>query len=305
MIFAGQAFAGTWHKDGSAWRYTDERGHGVNSGWVQDQGSWYYLKPDSTGSGAMQTGWVQDDDGDWYYLSPSSGALVTGWQPIDGLWYYLDPTDGGAMALNREVDGFYINAKGVWTNGDTGLSISVSKGSNNSSASSKDRSSTTTRTRHYRSDDEDYDDEDEDYDEDEDSSEIGEDSTREWDESYSDDGPGLELDEQKTTGPGAGMESNVGERWSYDSSQTATPGSYSSRGRDGSFYDDEEAGGSKEDFLYNQAQYYQNTSKDAGDYDGNYGSKYSYSTSTVVDDNGDTRTIIEKERNEDEDEDED
>ena len=65
LLFAGSAFAGQWHKDGNSWRYTDDSGRGVNSGWVQDKGNWYFLEPDSTGSGAMKTGWIKDGD-TWY-----------------------------------------------------------------------------------------------------------------------------------------------------------------------------------------------------------------------------------------------
>ena len=46
VLAASTAFAGEWHKDGKVWRYTDDSGRGVNSGWVQDNGSWYYLKCD-------------------------------------------------------------------------------------------------------------------------------------------------------------------------------------------------------------------------------------------------------------------
>ena len=43
----------------------------VETGWVLDNGNWYYLNED----GVMQTGWVQDGS-DWYYLG-EDGALQT------------------------------------------------------------------------------------------------------------------------------------------------------------------------------------------------------------------------------------
>nr|WP_270547664.1 hypothetical protein [Clostridium butyricum] len=48
----------------------------MKTGWVQ-AGSWYYLNA----SGAMQTGWV-NDNGTWYYCN-ASGAMQTGWL-LDG-----------------------------------------------------------------------------------------------------------------------------------------------------------------------------------------------------------------------------
>ena len=134
LLFAGSAFAGQWHKDGNVWRYTDDSGRGVNSGWIQDNGNWYFLEPDSTGSGAMKTGWVKDGD-TWYYLTPS-GEQATGWQSIGGAWYYFDPAEGGAMAFNRVIGGYYINASGVWAEGGKGVDISVGKASGSSSTSS-------------------------------------------------------------------------------------------------------------------------------------------------------------------------
>ena len=296
LLFAGSAFAGQWHKDGSAWRYTDDSGRGVNSGWIQDNGSWYFLEPDSTGSGAMKTGWIKDGD-TWYYLTPT-GEQATGWQAIGGAWYYFDPSEGGAMAFNRVIGGYYINASGVWAEGGKGVDISVGKTSDKNSASS----SGSRKTRIRRTSDDD--DEDEEYydDEDEDDGDDERDPDH-WGTAYSDDGPGFNMTDLATTGPNADITSTGQDRpgaaykTTESSSTLTTPGNNPYRGRDGSFYDDEEAGGSKEDYLDYSSRLYQSQEKNAGDYSGDYGARYDYETYTIRDNDGNTRTIINKERN--------
>ena len=272
LLFAGSAFAGQWHKDGSAWRYTDDSGRGVNSGWIQDGDTWYYLTP--------------------------SGEQATGWQAIGGAWYYFDPAEGGAMAFNRVIGGYYINASGVWAEGGKGVDISVGKTSERSSSSSS--GSRKTRIRRTSDDDDDeeyYDDEDEDDGDDERDPDH-------WGTAYSDDGPGFNMTDLTTTGPSADITSNGQDRpgaaykTTEESSSTfTTPGSNPYRGRDGSYFDDEEAGGSKEDFLDYASRLYKSQEKDAGDYSGDYGSRYDFETYTIRDVDGNTRTIINKERN--------
>ena len=193
VLAASPAFAGEWHKDGKVWRYTDDSGRGVNSGWVQDNGSWYFLEPDSTGAGAMKTGWVKDGD-TWYYLSPD-GAQSTGWQSIGGAWYYFDPAEGGAMAFNRKIGDYYINASGIWAEGSGGVNISAGSGSGakkSSSTSSSTSSSSKRRIRRTSDDDDDDDYDDDDYDPDDDPDN--------WDSEFSDDGPGVHAEEGLNAG---------------------------------------------------------------------------------------------------------
>ena len=61
-------------------------------------------------SGAMQTGWVKDND-TWYYLD-NSGAMKTGWFTVSGKWYYA--YSSGALAVDTTVDGYTVNANGEW-----------------------------------------------------------------------------------------------------------------------------------------------------------------------------------------------
>ena len=69
----------------------------------------------------MVTGWFTDVDGNRYYLNPVSdgtqGRMVTGWYWIDGMCYYFNPVSNGtrgAMKRNCEIDGYQLNADGIW-----------------------------------------------------------------------------------------------------------------------------------------------------------------------------------------------
>ena len=61
----------------------------MRTGWVFEQGSWYYHAL----SGAQVTGWVLDGVS-WYYMDPSTGAMATGWVTVGSHSYYLDPQTG-------------------------------------------------------------------------------------------------------------------------------------------------------------------------------------------------------------------
>ena len=90
-----------WINDQGTWYYLNAEGI-MQTGWVKDNGTWYYLKS----SGAMATGWVKDN-GTWYYLK-SSGAMATGWYQVGGKWYYSYAS--GALAVNTTTpDGYKVN----------------------------------------------------------------------------------------------------------------------------------------------------------------------------------------------------
>lgn len=81
-------------------------------GWQQVNGAWYYLNPNEGGpEGAMCTGWITVND-KRYYLN-SSGAMVEGWYKVGDGYYYFYPGDG-SMAVNTKIDGFQLDANGVW-----------------------------------------------------------------------------------------------------------------------------------------------------------------------------------------------
>ncbi|WP_080980768.1 hypothetical protein [Streptococcus pseudopneumoniae] len=98
--------AAGWINDQGTWYYLNTEGV-MQTGWVKDNGTWYYLKS----SGAMATGWVKDN-GTWYYLK-SSGAMATGWYQVGGNWYYSYAS--GALAVSTTTpDGYTVNANGEW-----------------------------------------------------------------------------------------------------------------------------------------------------------------------------------------------
>ena len=95
-----------WVNDQGTWYYLNAEGI-MQTGWAKVNGTWYYLKS----SGAMATGWVKDN-GTWYYLK-SSGAMATGWYQVGGNWYYSYAS--GALAVNTTTpDGYKVNHNGEW-----------------------------------------------------------------------------------------------------------------------------------------------------------------------------------------------
>ena len=97
----GQVAVG-WRIINGSWYYLDEITGIMKTGWYQVKGRWYY----STGSGAMQTGWIRPNGRTWYYLT-GSGAMAEGWQKIGNTWYYLTPGNG-------EMKTGWYQVKGKW-----------------------------------------------------------------------------------------------------------------------------------------------------------------------------------------------
>ena len=95
-----------WKQEATGWTFYDVNGVKVASKWVNDNGTWYYIKADNI----MATGWY-NDNGTWYYLN-GSGAMQTGWLNDNGTWYYLNGS--GAMLSNTTVDGYVLGASGAW-----------------------------------------------------------------------------------------------------------------------------------------------------------------------------------------------
>ena len=86
---------------------------------VVREGRWTYdmlkslsdtIYTDLDGNGVMLSGWV-DVDGSTYYLS-DSGAMLTGWQWFGDQCYYFDSS--GRLARDTVVEGYYVDANGVW-----------------------------------------------------------------------------------------------------------------------------------------------------------------------------------------------
>ncbi len=88
----------------------------MQSGWLDLNGARYHLSD----SGTMDTGWLHDGDS-WYWLNLSSGSMSTGWQRVNGTWYYLDPTTGIMQTGWVKVDGawYWLSPSGAMATGWT------------------------------------------------------------------------------------------------------------------------------------------------------------------------------------------
>ena len=82
------------------WIYVSQTGE-VQTGWVQDNGSWYYLSEltgEQKGIGLMQKGFLEVS-GKWYYFDESGAMKANQWfQTKDG-WYYADKS--GALKVDE------------------------------------------------------------------------------------------------------------------------------------------------------------------------------------------------------------
>ena len=111
---------GQWIQDDKGWWYQRPDGSYPKGTWGYEsyngKSYWYYFLD----SGYMATGWV-DVNGSKYYLFPNSdgwkGRMLTGWQWIDGNCYYLDAQGQNEGALYRNTttpDGYAVDAEGRW-----------------------------------------------------------------------------------------------------------------------------------------------------------------------------------------------
>ena len=285
-ILSFPSAAGTWNLDGTSWRYEDDNGRSVEAGWIKDRNAWYFFAKDGSGEGAMQIGWV-NEGGNWYYLDPATGAMVT----------------------NQVVDGYFLDADGVW----------------------RDENKSSRRSGDY---DEDYTEDDEEW--------LDEDQS-DWDDSDSDSGPGQGMKStksSKSSGPGSSKSTKTSERVYVPDGVLAERESYTPSSKNPSTYnnsirrktgtsddedeedeeededteydesddssDDEdeededydesdESGGSKADWLAVNKEYSKENEKPESQYDTN-GSNFDYEQKSYKDDNGETRIVIEKTR---------
>ena len=111
---------GQWMQDGTGWWYKKADGSYPKNNWGNEDYNgktyWYYFLD----SGYMATGWIELN-GSKYYLFPTSdgwkGRMVTGWQWIDGYCYYFE--EGGAnqgrLYHNEQKDGYQLDSEGRWT----------------------------------------------------------------------------------------------------------------------------------------------------------------------------------------------
>ena len=111
---------GQWVQDEKGWWYKRPDGSYPKNSWGYEayngKSYWYYFLD----SGYMSTGWIEVN-GSKYYLFPNSdgwkGRMLTGWQWIDGNCYYLDTQGQNEGALYRNTttpDGYAVDAEGRW-----------------------------------------------------------------------------------------------------------------------------------------------------------------------------------------------
>ena len=111
---------GQWVQDEKGWWYKRADGSYPKNSWGYEayngKSYWYYFLD----SGYMATGWIEVN-GSKYYLFPNSdgwkGRMLTGWQWIDGNCYYLDTKGQNEGALYRNTttpDGFTVDSEGRW-----------------------------------------------------------------------------------------------------------------------------------------------------------------------------------------------
>ena len=120
MVPAAASY-GSWSQTGTNWTYRFADGTDAADTWAQiaylGRTDWYFFGVNRY----MHTGWLYQN-GRWYYLNPESdgtkGRLVTGWVLINGKWYYFEPVAGrdqGHMYVNeRTPDGYYVGPDGAW-----------------------------------------------------------------------------------------------------------------------------------------------------------------------------------------------
>ena len=112
---------GEWVKDEKGWWYKRQDGSYPKSSWGYEEYNgksyWYYFLD----SGYMATGWV-DLNGSKYYLFPGSdgwmGRMLTGWQWVDSYCYYFGMDSGnneGHLYRNEKTpDGYQVDNEGRW-----------------------------------------------------------------------------------------------------------------------------------------------------------------------------------------------
>ncbi len=114
-----------WLQTDAGWYYLDHDSGKAVTDWQEIDGHRYYFAEDGimtenawydgcyfNEKGWMATGWLQIDDRT-YYMNPDDGRPMTGWQWIGDSYYFFSYEDG-SMARDTVIDGYYVNADGVW-----------------------------------------------------------------------------------------------------------------------------------------------------------------------------------------------
>ncbi len=108
-LVSASTLEGFWKRNEKGWWFEAKDGSYPKSSWKligwNGKQQWYHFDE----NGYMQTGWIKDN-GIWYYLhnqaDGSQGHMYTGWHLIDGKWYYFSEgmkQPQGAMLANMTV----------------------------------------------------------------------------------------------------------------------------------------------------------------------------------------------------------
>lgn len=101
-----ESWAGEWKEEKWGWRYYQDHGSYVKTGWLEYEGDWYYFND----FGYMTTGWVFYHK-NHYYLN-EDGRMAIGWKEINGNYYYF--WEDGAMAFDTITpDGYALGPDGI------------------------------------------------------------------------------------------------------------------------------------------------------------------------------------------------
>lgn len=127
IITGSAAGYSQWNQDAAGWKLqyadgtfaagamlADENGNPYEQvAWELINGAWYPFGAD----GYVKGGLVYDAAlGGMFYVDINTG-MKTGWQLVDGVWRYFNTvSDGkrGIMLTDTTVDGYYIDADGIW-----------------------------------------------------------------------------------------------------------------------------------------------------------------------------------------------
>ena len=98
------------------WIYVSQTGE-VQTGWVQDNGSWYYLSEltgEQKGIGLMQKGFLEINK-TWYYFDESGAMKENQWFQTTEGWYYADKSGAVKVAEWFQVGNKWYVASGKGT----------------------------------------------------------------------------------------------------------------------------------------------------------------------------------------------
>lgn len=121
-LVSASTLEGFWKRNEKGWWFEAKDGSYPKSSWKligwNGKQQWYHFDE----NGYMQTGWIKDN-GIWYYLhnqaDGSQGHMYTGWHLIDGKWYYfsegMKQPQGAMLANTTTPDGYEVGPDGAWT----------------------------------------------------------------------------------------------------------------------------------------------------------------------------------------------